>query len=221
MTAVAERTPRQEARRTELVDAALRSIRRHGPEVSMEQIAAEAGVTKPILYRHFGDKSGMHHAVAERQMGEMMEGMVAALGAVEPGPALVAATIDVYFRLAEEDPEVYRFLCMRTAADASVTREEETSRKDFAQGFAEMLAAYFRGVGFDSEASAAWGVAMVGITESVGQWWLDQPRRMPRQRVIGHLADLLWHGFGTLGEGLGQRLNAQDGGRRTSKGQGR
>ncbi|HEU4481075.1 MAG TPA: helix-turn-helix domain-containing protein, partial [Actinomycetota bacterium] len=62
------RDPEQEEHRTrrriELLEAADRALRREGPLVSMNAIAAEAGVTKPILYRHFGDKGGLYQAIA-------------------------------------------------------------------------------------------------------------------------------------------------------------
>lgn len=45
-----------ERRRRELLEAADRVVLRDGPQASMNAIAAEAGITKPILYRHFGDK---------------------------------------------------------------------------------------------------------------------------------------------------------------------
>src|SRR3954463_9018501 len=61
-----DRTARRAARRTELLEAAVRAIRRDGPGVSMDVIAAEAGVTKPIIYRHFGDRIGLATALADQ-----------------------------------------------------------------------------------------------------------------------------------------------------------
>ena len=55
-----------EERREELLDAAERAIRRAGPQASMDQLAGEAGITKPILYSHFGDRAGLAEALAER-----------------------------------------------------------------------------------------------------------------------------------------------------------
>ncbi|MFC7511784.1 TetR/AcrR family transcriptional regulator [Streptomyces thermocarboxydus] len=54
-----QRTEQQRSadrRRRELLEAADRVVLRDGPGASMNAIAAEAGITKPILYRHFGDK---------------------------------------------------------------------------------------------------------------------------------------------------------------------
>jgi AcrR family transcriptional regulator len=56
-----------ERRRRELLEAADRVVLRDGPGASMNAIAAEAGITKPILYRHFGDKGGLYAALAKRR----------------------------------------------------------------------------------------------------------------------------------------------------------
>ena len=65
-------------RREELLDAADRVISRLGPQASMDEIASEAGITKPILYRHFGDKDGLHQALAARYVDALMSALRAA-----------------------------------------------------------------------------------------------------------------------------------------------
>lgn len=66
-------------RRTELLEAAERVVLRDGPEASMNAIAAEAGITKPILYRHFGDKSGLYRALAKRHTDALLATLRTAL----------------------------------------------------------------------------------------------------------------------------------------------
>ena len=71
----------QEARRLrrhQLLDAADRVIRRRGAGASMDEIATEAGISKPILYRHFGDKDGLHRALAERYVEALLSELRAA-----------------------------------------------------------------------------------------------------------------------------------------------
>ena len=63
---------RREQRRAELLDAALRVIRRGEGRVAMEDIAAEAGISRPILYRHFGDATGLYGAVADDFCRELL-----------------------------------------------------------------------------------------------------------------------------------------------------
>ena len=56
-------------------------VLRDGPEASMNAIAAEAGITKPILYRHFGDKGGLYRALAKRHTDALLASLRAALDA--------------------------------------------------------------------------------------------------------------------------------------------
>lgn len=62
------RPPRtEEARaehRTRLVEAAMEAVRRYGAEVSIDQIAEAADVSKPVIYSEFGDKTGLVDAMA-------------------------------------------------------------------------------------------------------------------------------------------------------------
>ena len=79
-----------------LLEAADRVVQRDGPDASMNVIAAEAGITKPILYRHFGDKGGLYRALAARHIEELLARLRAALltrGGLE---ARTRATVDAY-----------------------------------------------------------------------------------------------------------------------------
>ena len=70
-----QRTDQQtsaDRRRRELLEAADRVVLRDGPGASMNAIAAEAGITKPILYRHFGDKGGLYAALAKRHTDALL-----------------------------------------------------------------------------------------------------------------------------------------------------
>ena len=49
----------REQRRRELVEDTLRAIRKHGAGVGMDEIAAQAGTSKTVIYRHFGDRAGL------------------------------------------------------------------------------------------------------------------------------------------------------------------
>src|SRR5512139_1472828 len=61
------------ADRETLLAAAERLIRKRGPDVSLDAIAVEAGVTKPILYRGVGDRDALVHALALRLSARMAD----------------------------------------------------------------------------------------------------------------------------------------------------
>ena len=75
---------RAPGRRDELLGAALDVIRRVGPGASMDEMAAEAGITKPVLYRYFRDRDGLIAAVAERFSDGLVERLEQALAAGAP-----------------------------------------------------------------------------------------------------------------------------------------
>ena len=104
-----ERARVRERRRGELLDVADEVIQRDGPHVSMDDIASEAGITKPVLYRHFGDKDGLYMALTERYIAELVVALRSAVEAGDPRSRL-AATIDAYLSYVEREPERYRFL---------------------------------------------------------------------------------------------------------------
>src|SRR6185503_13694774 len=87
---------RSVVRRAQLLDAADRAIQRDGPDVSMAAIAAEAGVTKPIVYRHFGDKAGLYRALAERHTDELLASIRTALTSPAGLRARAEGAVDAY-----------------------------------------------------------------------------------------------------------------------------
>ncbi|MFE3096872.1 TetR family transcriptional regulator [Streptomyces sp. NPDC059248] len=109
-----------EQRRRELLEAADRVVLRDGPGASMNAIAAEAGITKPILYRHFGDKGGLYRALAKRHTDALLEALREALDAPADRRERIAATLDTYLAAIEARPQVYRFL-MHPAEAATAT----------------------------------------------------------------------------------------------------
>jgi len=85
------------ARRKEFVEAALRALDTHGPDLGMEDVAAEAGVTKPVLYRHFDDKADLYVALGQRGTEILFERLIPAINAeLAPVPRIRMA-LDAFF----------------------------------------------------------------------------------------------------------------------------
>ncbi|MET7937918.1 TetR family transcriptional regulator [Streptomyces sp. NPDC005322] len=189
-----------ERRRKELLEAADRVVLRDGPEASMNAIAAEAGITKPILYRHFGDKGGLYRALAKRHTDALLDSLRAALDA----PAAdrrerVEATLDTYLAAVEARPQVYRFL-MHPADQGQQSEAEQGFEvghhsapllrrlgEELATVIAERLDL---GPGGD-ELARVWGHGIVGMMHAAGDWWLRE-RPCSRSQLVHHLTELLW-----------------------------
>jgi AcrR family transcriptional regulator len=182
-------------RRTELVDATVALIRREGPLVSMDRIAAECGVTKPIIYRYFGDRYGLVNEVAGRLVGLMVAELLP-LAARRPFREHMTATVDAYLRVIEDEPNLYRFLSHQT----SVERRDLFARL-VADGVALDLESRLRVAGRPTEAARPWAFALVGMVQSAGDWWVRggrDDRPMSRAELAGHLMALVWDGLGPL-----------------------
>ncbi|MBV9485788.1 MAG: TetR/AcrR family transcriptional regulator [Frankiaceae bacterium] len=182
-------------RRASLLAAADRVVQRDGPDASMNVIAAEAGITKPILYRHFGDKGGLYSALAARHIEDLLGRLRAALltrGGLE---ARTRATVDAYLTSIEERPQVYRFLVRRAAVEEPGVRGEV---EGFVRRFGDELANGIRhepALGdVDPMRALVWAHGIAGMVQAVGDWWLDHPD-VPRQVVVNELTELLLAGF--------------------------
>ena len=164
----------------------------------MSAIAAHAGVTKPILYKHFGDKGGLYKALAERYLDELLSSLRAALGSSGDALERIRATIDAYLSFIEREREVYAFLMHRAV-------EERPEAQATVAGFirqlgdeiAVILGEELRRFGLDSGAAEPWAHGMVGMVYLAGDRWLERPT-MPRNRLVDYLAKLLWGGFSSL-----------------------
>jgi AcrR family transcriptional regulator len=186
---------RKAARREELLEAAIRVIREQGPGVSMGAIAAEAHCTKPILYRHFGDKSGLYQAVADRYVSLLLEELAAPFEQDLHTRQLVAAAVDAYLRFIERETQIYKFLWHRMVPELP---RLQVSLIDFQAGVARELTRLLRGrlkpAGVDTGGADPWAHALVGMATAVGEWWLEEGS-MSREHVVEYLTELLWGGF--------------------------
>ncbi|MFI1093455.1 TetR family transcriptional regulator [Streptomyces sp. NPDC020917] len=187
-----------ERRRHELLEAAERVVLRDGPEASMNAIAAEAGITKPILYRHFGDKSGLYRALARRHTDALLATLRAALDSPGDRRDRVEATLHAYLSAIEARPQVYRFLmhpAETPAADGEkgfdVGRQSIPVLRRMGEDLGDVIAERLD-LGPDGPLVArVWGHGIVGMMYAAGDWWLGE-RPCSRDELVRILADLLW-----------------------------
>jgi AcrR family transcriptional regulator len=192
------------ARRDELLDAAVEAIRRIGPAVSMEDLAKQAGVTKPILYRHFGHRDGLTAALATRFADGLQATLQSAMvTTTEPRDTLVK-TIDAYLAFVERDPEVYRFLVRYLTTNPPEDGDLTVGNflRQVGNQVAVVIGEQMRAAKVDSGGAEPLAHGIVGMVHAAGDWWLER-QTMPRERVVQYLVDLLWGGMET---GLGTRL---------------
>lgn len=180
------------ARRAEFVEAALKALDEHGPDLAMEEVAVAAGVTKPVLYRHFEDKADLYVALGQRGTELLFSRLVPAINSeLAPVPRIRMA-LDAFFTVIEEHPNLYRLLARGSftekAVDADVVAED---KELIATALTALLGDYMRMFGMDSGAAEPWAYGIVGMVQNTGEWWLDR-RSMGRDSVVEYLTQIIW-----------------------------
>ena len=193
------------ARREELIDAAIAAIDEYGSEVGMDQIAAAARTSKPVIYRYFADKNELYRAVGKRVIARIVE----ALHGVPPEPdprSLMLASIDAYLHLLDEHPQLFRFVAQnRLFGDPAALEFNNPVADVLTAALGEQL----RAVGFDPAGARPWGVAVVGFIRAASLWWLDNPHVMTRQQLTDYLGALLWGGGAGIFALAGREVDAR------------
>jgi len=184
----------------ELLDAADNVIRREGPAASMDVIAREAGITKPILYRHFGHKGGLYTALAERYAHGLMSEIRDSLERATGPRQRLAGTIATYFSWLESEPQVYRFLVHRAQTEQREVHDaigafvRDVALEAAAVARLEMLGGHESGRDERTDFAEPLAFAVVGAVQMAGEWWLEH-REMSRAQLVDELVAFVWDGL--------------------------
>jgi AcrR family transcriptional regulator len=188
-------------RREEFVAAALRVLAAQGPELPMDAVAAEAGVTKPVLYRYFADKAALVEALGEFSSAMLVDRLLPAIGSDGPALARIRDAVGAYFAVIDEYPNLYWLLARQTDAYSGPDADPVHRNKEFiAASLSAVIGDYLRAYGLDSGAAEPWGYGLTGLVQSTGEWWMNR-RSMSRAHVVEYLTTLIWAAMaGVLGE---------------------
>jgi AcrR family transcriptional regulator len=187
------------ARREQLVQATVAAVGRHGAGVGMEEIAAEAGTSKTVLYRHFADRSELHVAVCAWVAEQLLATLREAIQGSNRPREMVSAAVSNYLAFLEADPELYRFVVQQSPdrPASSPVRPHPIDNLSHLVGeqATALLTAALENSGQDAAAAGPWGHGFVGLIRSAADWWLRSGRPMPRTELATHLTDLAWAGL--------------------------
>jgi AcrR family transcriptional regulator len=187
-------TAHRKQRRQELIDAALEAFFRHGPDVDMDQVAAVAGVSKPVLYRYFADKAQLWLAAGEHVAQLVVDEVTPAVAQVREERTLIAATVDAYLGAISRQPELYRFLMHQSGLSGGHNLLAKASEQVAAE-LSRVIGDRLRAIGLDSGPAEPWAYGLVGFVTAVGDWWLERGRPISRAALTDYVATLMWQGF--------------------------
>lgn len=183
--------------RREIVEAAFRAIDRLGPDVSVREIAAEAGTAKPKIYRHFTDKSDLFQAIGERLRDMLWAAIFPSVDfSTNSAREVIRRSVEEYVNLVDQHPNVLRFFIQgRFPEQSEATIRTLNEGREITLAMAEMFNNELREMELDRAAIELAAFAAFGSAESATDWWLgpspDSPRRMPRDEFVTHLTTIM------------------------------
>jgi AcrR family transcriptional regulator len=162
---------------------------------SIEEIAARAEVSKPVVYGHFGGKEGLYAAVVDREMASLLQAILASLDRRGPRQLLEQAALAL-LTWVEDNADGFRIL-VRDAPIPSASGSFASLLSEVVSQLEPIMGQMFGARGFDPALAPIYAQALVGMVALAGQWWLDA-RTPGREVVAAHLVNLAWNGLAHL-----------------------
>ncbi len=184
-------------RREQLLDIGRSLFAERGFDAtSVEEIAQRAGVSKPVVYEHFGGKEGLYAVVVDREMSRLLDSITGALtSSGKPRQVLERAALALLDYI-EQSTDGFRIL-VRDSPVAQSTGSFASLISDAASQVEHIMARQFEERGFDARYAPMYAQMLVGMVALTGQWWLEE-RKPDKAEVAAHLVNLAWNGLSGL-----------------------
>ncbi|MGO1385243.1 MAG: TetR/AcrR family transcriptional regulator [Arachnia sp.] len=164
---------------------------------SVEEIAARAGVSKPVVYEHFGGKEGAYAVVVDREVRKLHDSIRGALTTKDAGSReLLERGALALLTYIDQSPDGFRIL-NRDSSLQGPGGSFASILSDIAAQVEDILAAEFSRMDLDPQFAGLYAQALVGLVAMTGQQWLEN-RQPDRLVVARHLINLAWNGMAHL-----------------------
>jgi len=160
---------------------------------TVEEIAAQAGVSKPVVYEHFGGKEGLYAVVVDRELQSLLESITGALDSAGTSRQLIERAALALLDYIETSTDGFRIL-VRDSPPGQQTGTFASLMSDVASQVEYILEAQFKRRRLDTKAAPMYAQMLVGMVALTGQWWLDS-RKIKKADVAAHLVNLAWNGL--------------------------
>ena len=186
------RVPRA-GREQQIVDAAVAVFGERGyAGASMDAVAERVGVTKPVLYTHFGSKEGLLLAAIARARAELLEVITeAAAPAQDPESMLRNGTL-AFFTYLDRRAPAWQLFCSEAGVADDALEEIRAQQTDFIAG---LLAAQVPGTA--PERLTGWAQVIVGACERLAVW-RGQDETVTAEQATEYLMEVAWTGLAGL-----------------------
>jgi AcrR family transcriptional regulator len=183
-------------RREQLLDIGRRLFAERGLDgTSIEEIAAQAGVSKPVVYEHFGGKEGLYAVVVDREVDRFLTMATDLLAGEDTMEKFEVAAVSL-LRYIEDNSDGFRIL-VRDSNPASGSGTFASLISDIASQVEYLLGDVLKMRGYDPKLAPVYSQMLVGMVAFAGQWWLDV-RKPKLEEMAAHLVNLAWNGLSQL-----------------------
>jgi AcrR family transcriptional regulator len=159
---------------------------------SIEEIAARAKVSKPVVYEHFGGKEGLYAVVVDREMRGLLDRLTRVLSEGQHPRELVEQAALVLLTYIEEEADGFRILSRDSTSGAF-----SSLLNDIATQVEYVLVRELGQRGINTKHAEMYAQMLVGMVAVTGMWWLEE-RKPKREEVAAHLVNLGWNGLAHL-----------------------
>ncbi|MDR3201852.1 MAG: TetR/AcrR family transcriptional regulator [Bifidobacteriaceae bacterium] len=160
---------------------------------SIEEIAARASVSKPVVYEHFGGKEGVYAVVVDREVASLLGSLKSSMLSGGHPRVIVERAALALLDYIEDNEDGFRIL-VRDSPVAQATGPFSSMLGEIATQAERILAEQFAERGLDPATATLYAQMLVGMIAFTGQWWLDA-RQPDKHAVAAHLTNLGWNGL--------------------------
>ena len=198
-----KRLPRA-VREQQMLDAAVKVFSRRGfHAASMDEIADDAGISKPMVYAYLGTKEELFIACLHREGTRMMEAIAGAAAPDLPADERLWRGLRAFFGFVGAHRDGWAVLYRQARASQSFAAELAIMRGRLVEVVAGMLDQALRVEGRQVGATDLDVVAyaLVGATESLADWLADHPEADP-EKTATRMMNVAWMGAAQLLHGV-------------------
>ena len=183
-------------RREQLLDIGRRLFAERGLDgTSIEEIAAQADVSKPVVYEHFGGKEGLYAVVVDREVERFLTMATRLLEGEDTMAKFEVAAVEL-LRYIQDNSDGFRIL-VRDSNPTSGSGTFASLISDIASQVEYILGDVLEDRGYDPKLAPMYAQMLVGMVAFTGQWWLDA-RKPKLEEMAAHLVNLAWNGLSEL-----------------------
>ena len=187
------RLPRRE-RRAQLLDAARQVFVTQGYHAAaMDDIADQAGVSKPVLYQHFPGKQELYLALLDEGVDALVSSVQEALASTDDNRERVEAAIHAYFDFVDDADGTYRLVF-----ESDLTNVDEVRRRvDLADELcaAQVAVVIATDTGLSEDEAMLLATGMTGMAQTSARRWLRNRRALPKEKAARLVMGLVWRGI--------------------------